>query len=126
DLGGIFLAEKGEVRLDDVEQLCDHCGHATKMSRPRPPAQALAQPFHDDPGNGSGRIHFLNRWSEYQVNFFPLQHRAVALERARILGEVFGRPKLRGVYEDGNRYYISFGASRPDQRKVSFMERTHE
>jgi len=43
DLLGVLAAEEGEVRMDDVEQLVDHCGDASKVSRPARPFELFTK-----------------------------------------------------------------------------------
>src|SRR5215467_2250789 len=115
-LRGIFLPEESSVRLDDVKQLGNDGRDAAKVSGARTPIEFAAQLLYGRPGHCIGWIHLLDRRRKEEVHALALEHLAVALERSRILGQVFIRPKLRGVYKDAGSYYAARRGRRPNQR----------
>ena len=53
----ILAAEKGDIRLNDVEEFADHRGHAAKMAGPAAAAEGLGQPLDIHIGGITGGIH---------------------------------------------------------------------
>ncbi len=100
DLGSIFLSEESQVRLHDVEKLCDHRGHATKMSGPRLAAEPVAEAFDGDIGDRTRRIHLFHPRRKEQIHPFFFQQSAIAIKIARILGQIFVGSELKGIYEN--------------------------
>src|SRR5262249_17949223 len=103
----------------------DHSGHAAKMPWTRFAAEPIAHAFDRYPGDGTLRIHLLDRWSEDQIYALALKDGAVVVEVSGISGEILVRPELRGVHKSRSRDYLRFRARSPNKREMSLMQRSH-
>ena len=96
----IFLAEVGEIRPDDIQQLQYHRGDAGKVTGAKLSLERLRDLPGDDPGRESLRIHFHFAGGKDCVNSQGLQEFQVTVQVSRVIGEVLGRVELFGVDEN--------------------------
>src|SRR6267143_1756520 len=64
-------------------------------------------------------------WCKEQLDPLRLQHRAVALEGARVALEVLPGQELQAVDEDAYRYGAAMAARQPDEGKVTLVQVSH-
>ena len=124
-LRGIFLSEKCEVGLDDVEELGDDCGDAAKVSGTRFAAELVAEAFDGDVGDGARGIHFGGRWREENVDGFFFKQLNITVEGAGIFCEILGGAELQRVYENGSGDGIAFRFCSAHQREMPVVQRAH-
>ena len=97
------------------------------MAGARASVKLFAQPLDHHPGHRvvGTRIHLLDRRRKQDLDPFPFQQLAVAIELARISRQILGGSELRGVHKNGyrNRVALRFGSAH--QRQVAFMQSAH-
>jgi len=144
----IFFPEHSDVRLDDIEQLGDHGGHAAEEDGPAAPAQPLLQLLHPNPrlvrmpsgvlqarhrttgrASGGGATDVEVRGTE-DCGDDPGggQLAEVAGEVGGVSGEVLGGSELAGVDVDGDDDGDGSGGGRHrrgDEREVALVEEAH-
>ncbi len=126
DLGGVFLAEEGEIRLDDVEELGDDGGDAAEVRGAGAAVEAGADFGDVDPGAaGAVGVHVGGGGGEEEVHAFGLEEPAVGFPGAGVFGQIFVRGELGGVDEegDGDEIALCFGGA--DQGDVAGVEGAH-
>ena len=96
----VFLAEGGDVRPDDLEELGDDGRHPAEVPGAARPLEAVGEPRHLDERARPLRVDLLGLGGEDDVHPFLREHLDVAGEVARVACQVFVRPELRGIDED--------------------------
>ena len=126
DLGRVFLAEEGEVRLGGDEQLGDDGGDAAKMAGAGCAVEAIAEAGDlDESGVGAVGVKFFDRGREENIGAFGFGERAVGLEAAGIAGIVLVGAELRGVDEEAHGDLRHAVPPQSNQRRVAGVERAH-
>ena len=121
----VFLAEEGQVRLDDVEELGHHRGHTAEVSRAGGPAEVLGHVVHLDGCLKTVGVHLPGRGVKANIHTDVLDEREVPLHITRILCIVLARPELRGVDEDADDQYIPSLSRLPHEREMPFVQIPH-
>jgi hypothetical protein len=111
--------------LEDSEQFQDHGRHAAKMPGPALSLERRGYGSHVDRRLGAARVHLLDRGDEQQVAAGLGQQRLVALQVARIAGEILVWPELRRVHEQARRHAIVVRAGAAHEREVAFVQVAH-
>ncbi|MNZ82330.1 hypothetical protein D3C78_1010250 [compost metagenome] len=98
----VFLTEDGQIRLDHVEQLADHCRHTFEMAWTAGATQAFGQLRNVDAGLAvhTVGVHLFDAGGEQQVAPGLEQFLLVGSEGSRVLVEVFAGAELQRVDED--------------------------
>jgi hypothetical protein len=104
---GVFLPEKGQVRLDDMEELEDNRGDSFEVAGPRAAAEFVLQNGNLDGGLVSFGIHLLGTGNKKIIDGLSLQEPRVPVEVPRIPVEVLSRPELEGVDENADHSHVS-------------------
>ena len=78
-----------------------------------------------DAGLVAARVHALGRRREHDVGAGRVELGDVGLEIARVSGEIFVGPELRGVDEDGGGDEAGAALGLAHQRQVSVVQRAH-
>ena len=88
-------------------------------------AEALGQSAHSHQRRKIGRIHFVHRGDENEIDAGRLQHFEVGRLAARIGAEILGRSKLLRVDEDRRDDPIAFGPGGLDERHMPLVQCAH-
>src|SRR5271154_431701 len=121
----ILLAEDRQMRFDDVEQLGDHRRHSAEMAGAMRAAETIRDIARVDRRLRVRRVHCSRLRRKDDVDRHRLEHRAVALEVARIAREVLAGSKLGGIDEyrrDQNRRLATAFAH---QRQMAVVQKAH-
>ena len=121
----VFATEIGEVRLGDLEQLEHHRGHPAKVAGARAAFQALAHPFHVHVGAETVGIDFRRGRGKQVLDAQAFEQRAIGLQPARVLGEIFVRAKLLRVDENRDDHRFTLLLRCPHQRKMALVQGAH-
>ena len=84
----ILAAEEGNIGLDEVEELVHHRRHPAKVAGAAGAAEDISQPFDIDPGRSISRIEGGSVRGKDEIDAGGTGEFAVALQRARIGGEI--------------------------------------
>ncbi len=121
----VLLAEVGDLRRHDVEQLRHHGRHTFEVTGALLALESLAHASHDDARRKPRRIDLVGRRCEEQVDARLLRERGVARLVSWISGEVLGRAELQRVHERRHDDQIALGARGAQQRQMAVVERPH-
>src|SRR6266481_395328 len=121
----ILLAEERGIWLYDIEQLRHHGRDAAKMARAMVAAKSLGDFRRLDPGLQPRRKHHIGFRSEQYVDRNRAHQLAIALEVARIAGEILIWAKLRRVDEQRTREPRAEFAPLAHQREMSLVQKAH-
>lgn len=122
---GIFLAEDGEVRADDVEELADDGGDTAKEDGAGDAAEGRHHVVEVKPGLVAGGIHHGVVGGEDDVATDVFKHVEVALHVAGVGGEVFVRGELGGVDVDAGHEGVGPLPGDAHEAEVAFVEVAH-
>ncbi len=122
----VLLAEEGQLRARQGEELGDHRAHAAEMAGAARAAERLGERARLDPGLEAGRIELLGRArGEDEARAGLLALLEIAVEVARVAGEILAGPELGRVDEDGDRHRGRALRGELDQRLVPAVEEPH-
>src|SRR5271156_4998709 len=121
----ILLAEDRQVRFDDVEQLGDHRRHPAEMARAMRAAQTIRDVARVDRRLRVRRVHCSRLRREDDVDRHRLEHRAVALEVARIAREVLAGSKLGRIDEYRRDQDRRLATAFAHQRQMAVVQKAH-
>ncbi len=121
----VLLAEEGQVRLHQVEQLGDHRGHPAEMARTEPPAQGVAHGPHFDGRAEAGGIDLRRLGNEQDGHPQAQAQVLVPLQVPGIPGQVLPGAELGGVHEHRNHRGVAPGRALADQGGVPFVQVAH-
>ncbi|MNS81334.1 hypothetical protein D3C72_1150450 [compost metagenome] len=123
----VFLTEDRQVRLDHVEQLADHGGHAFEMPGPAGAAQAFGKVGHADAGLHAHAVgvHLFDAGREQQIAASLEQALLVGDQGARVLVEVFVGAELQRVDEDAGDHEIGALRSLGHQGGMAAVQVAH-
>ena len=121
----VLLAENRHIRLDLVQQLGDHQGHAAEHLRPECAFQSIGRPPDVDRGGRSRRIHFLHCRREQEVTTCPGQKFRVPSLLPRIGSKVLMGGELGRVDEDTGDDPVRALSGLPNQRQMPCVQGTH-
>ena len=121
----VLAAEHRHVRARDVEEFEHDREDAREMDRPERPAHDLGELRLDERDGRVGAVHLLGRRREDGVDPLGAQQREVALFVARISLEIFVRPELGRIHEDGDDDAPGLLFGEADEREVPFVQEAH-
>jgi hypothetical protein len=110
---------------DNVKELQNHNANATKVPGSIGPAKSPAKPLHLHSGLVSLRINSPRRGVKDNIHLFSLEQASISLEIARVTGNIFTRPKLRGIYKDRNHEPVPSLSTLADQAEMPLMQEPH-
>ena len=122
----ILLAEQGDIGLSLHQQLDDDRRHPGEVAWPELVLETCRRrPVDTDQRRETRRVHAVEIGREDQIGTGRLDHRAIALEVARIGRKVLVGGELLGVDEDRHDHPVGDVARRRDERHVAGVERAH-
>ncbi len=120
---GVLLAEHGDVGEDEVEEFCDHGGHAAEVAGARGAAAARGKMGFLDPGGVVAGVEGAG--GEQDIGAEAAAGGGILGECAGIGGEVLARPELGGVHVGGDDDDVREAAGAADQFEVALVEGAH-
>ena len=121
----VLLAEEGQVRLDHVEELGHHRGHAPEMPGPELAAEGFPGPSGIHVGAEARGVDFREFRQEEDVDAHAQAEVLVALQVLGVLGQILGGAELGGVHEDGDHCPAAAGGALAYEGRVALVEEPH-
>ena len=118
--------KQADGRLNNIEQLGDHGGHATEVARAERAAQLVLQMRRLDVEIlADARVKLALVGQEQRVHASGLQLGAVGLKGARVAVKVFALAKLQAVDKDADDHRVAALAGFAHQRKMAVVQIAH-
>ncbi len=121
----ILVAEQGQIRLHDVEQLGHYRGYAVEVAGAACPAKRQRQVTDPDGSLKPGRIHLCCRRGEDNIHTALSGNGAVPFQVAGVALKVLGGTELDRVDKDGEYQDVAALSPFAQQRGMSFVQKAH-
>ena len=121
----VFLAEERNVWLHCVEELGDHSGHATEMSRAASAFEWLGQLPNFDMGIETGGVHGIGSWGVHSGDTALAATLEILCGRTWVMLEVVATIELQRVHEDADHHNVAHLLRFVDEHEVAVVQSAH-